>query len=195
MRLLIGVLLLLPLTAVAQTAYVTDNLRLGLHAAEDTSDRAFRYLESGQEMEVLIRERNYANVRLPDGTEGWVKSAYLVDDKPAKLIVAETMEERDALATELEEARAAFAEPAATIEGLRNDAATLTTQLEASQAEVADLQDEVASIQGMKERYKGSLPLSWVAAATLVCLIVGLLGGLWWSDYRSRQRHGGIRIY
>ncbi len=195
MRLLIGVLLLLPLTAVAQTAYVTDNLRLGLHAAEDTSDRAFRYLESGQEMEVLIRERNYANVRLPDGTEGWVKSAYLVDDKPAKLIVAETMEERDALAAELEEARAAFAEPAATIEGLRNDAATLTTQLEASQAEVADLQDEVASIQGMKERYKGSLPLSWVAAATLVCLIVGLLGGLWWSDYRSRQRHGGIRIY
>ena len=195
MRLLIGVLLLLPLTAVAQTAYVTDNLRLGLHAAEDTSDRAFRYLESGQAMEVLIRERNYANVRLPDGTEGWVKSAYLVDDKPAKLIVAETMEERDALATELEEARAAFAEPAATIEGLRNDAATLTTQLEASQAEVADLQDEVASIQGMKERYKGSLPLSWVAAATLVCLIVGLLGGLWWSDYRSRQRHGGIRIY
>lgn len=195
MRLLIGVLLLLPLTAVAQTAYVTDNLRLGLHTAEDTSDRAFRYLESGQAMEVLIRERNYANVRLPDGTEGWVKSAYLVDDKPAKLIVAETMEERDALAAELEEARAAFAEPAATIEGLRNDAATLTTQLEASQAEVANLQDEVASIQGMKERYKGSLPLSWVAAATLVCLIVGLLGGLWWSDYRSRQRHGGIRIY
>ena len=144
---------------------------------------------------VLIRERNYANVRLPDGTEGWVKSAYLVDDKPAKLIVAETIEARDALATELEEARAAFAEPAATIEGLRNDAATLTTQLEASQAEVAELQDEVASIQGMKERYKGSLPLSWVAAATLVCLIVGLLGGLWWSDYRSRQRHGGIRIY
>ena len=70
MRLLIGVLLLLPLTAVAQTAYVTDNLRLGLHTAEDTSDRAFRYLESGQEMEILTRDRNYANVRLPDGTEG-----------------------------------------------------------------------------------------------------------------------------
>ena len=195
MRLLIGVLLLLPLTAVAQTAYVTDNLRLGLHTAEDTSDRAFRYLESGQAMEILSRDRNYANVRLPDGTEGWVKNAYLVEDKPAKLIVAETMTERDALAAQLEEARAAFAEPAATIDGLRTEAAALTTQLEASQAEVSELQDEVASIQGLKERYKGSLPLSWVLAATLVCLIVGLLGGLWWSDYRSRKRHGGIRIY
>ena len=195
MRLLIGVLLLLPLTAVAQTAYVTDNLRLGLHTAEDTSDRAFRYLESGQAMEILSRDRNYANVRLPDGAEGWVKNAYLVEDKPAKLIVAETMAERDALAAELEEARAAFAEPAATIDGLRTETAALTAQVEASQAEVAELQGEVASIQGMKERYKGSLPLSWVLAATLVCLIVGLLGGLWWSDYRSRKRHGGIRIY
>ena len=34
MRLLIGVLVLLPLAAMADTAYVTDNLRLGLHAAE-----------------------------------------------------------------------------------------------------------------------------------------------------------------
>ena len=195
MRLLIGVLLLLPLTAVAQTAYVTDNLRLGLHTAEDTSDRAFRYLESGQAMEILSRDRNYANVRLPDGAEGWVKNAYLVEDKPAKLIVAETMAERDALAAELAEARAAFAEPAATIDALRTETTALTAQLEASQAEVTELQDEVASIQGMKDRYKGSLPLNWVLAATLVCLIVGLLGGLWWSDYRSRKRHGGIRIY
>ena len=153
MRLLIGVLLLLPLTAVAQTAYVTDNLRLGLHTAEDTSDRAFRYLESGQAMEILSRDRNYANVRLPDGTEGWVKNAYLVEDKPAKLIVAETMAERDALSAELAEARAAFAEPAATIDALRTETTALTAQLEASQAEDTELQDEVASIQGMKDRY------------------------------------------
>lgn len=195
MRLLIGVLVLLPFAAAAETAYVTDNLRLGLHTAEDTSDRAFRYLESGQAMEILIRDRNYANVRLPDGTEGWVKNAYLVDDKPAKLIVAETMAERDALAAELEQSKAAFAEPAATIEGLRNETVALTAQLEASQAEVSGLRDEVASIEGMKEQYKGSLPLSWVGGATLVCLVVGLLGGLWWADYRSRKRHGGIRIY
>ncbi|MEJ2370979.1 MAG: DUF933 domain-containing protein [Gemmatimonadales bacterium] len=60
-------------------------------------------------MEILIRDRNYANVRLPDGTEGWVKSAYLVDEKPARLIVAETMAERDRLAAELKAAREAGA--------------------------------------------------------------------------------------
>ena len=195
MRLIIGVLLLVPALAAAETAYVTDSLRLGLHAAEDTSDRAFRYLESGQAMEILSRDRNYANVRLPDGTEGWVKSAYLVSEKPAKLIVAETIEERDRLAGELEQANAAFAEPAATIEELRGQATQLSAELDDARSQITELREENASIQGLKERYRGSVPLKWVGGVIAVCLIAGFLIGLWWVDHRSRKRHGGIRIY
>ncbi len=195
MRLILGLIALFPLLAAAETAYVTDNLRLGLHAAEDTNDRAFRYLESGQAMEILIRAGNYANVRLPDGTEGWVKSAYLVTDKPAKLIVAETMEERDALVTELEDTKAAFAAPAATIERLEAEASDLSSQLATAQTEIAELQEASASIDNLKERYKGSLPLTWVGGAVAVTLILGFLFGLWYTDYQNRKRHGGIRIY
>ena len=195
MRLIFIVLILLPVLATAETAYVTDNLRLGLHTAEDTSDRAFRYLESGQAMEILTRDRNYANVRLPDGTEGWVKSAYLVDEKPAKLIVAETSEERDRLARELEEAKAAFAEPAATIDELRGQSAQLSAELDNAKAEIDALREENASIQGLKEQYRGSVPLAWVGGVIALCLVVGFLVGLWWVDHRSRRRHGGIRIY
>lgn len=195
MRLFIAVLLLLPVLAAAETAYVTDNLRLGLHAAEDTSDRAFRFLDSGQEMEILIRDRNYANVRLPDGVEGWVKSAYLVDEKPAKLIVAETIAERDRLAAELQETRQAFAEPAVVIDQLRNEASDLTGQLESARTQVDALEAENASIQGLKEEYRGSVPLRWVGGVIAVCLVVGFLAGLWWVDHRNRKRHGGIRIY
>jgi SH3 domain protein len=168
---------------------------LGLHQAEDTSDRAFRMLESGQELEIISRDRNYANVRLPDGARGYVKAAYLVDEKPARLIVAQTAAERDALIAELEETKRAFAGPAATIQGLKDDVADLTSKLTVADAEISDLKKENASIQGMKERYKGSLPLTWVAAAIGVCLIGGFLVGLWWIDRSSRKRHGGIRIY
>ena len=195
MRLLISAFLLLPVLAAAETAYVTDNLRLGLHAAEDTSDRAFRFLESGQPMEVLVRDRNYANVRLPDGAEGWVKSAYLVDEKPAKLIVAETIAERDALATELAEAREAFAEPAATIDQLRAETADQAAKLDNAQAEIISLRDEVASIEGMKEQYRGAVPLKWVGGVIVVSLVLGFLIALWWNDRQNRKRHGGIRIY
>ncbi len=195
MRLLFGVLALLPMAAAAETAYITDNLRLGLHRAEDTSDRAFRMLESGQELEILSRDRNYENVRLPDGTQGFVKAAYLVDEKPAKLIVAETAAERDELLAELEETKRAFAGPAETIQRLKDEADELTLKLSDAESELAALTKENASIQGLKERYKGSLPLSWVGAAIGVCLIGGFLAGLWWVDRSSRRRHGGVRIY
>ena len=152
-------------------------------------------LESGQALEVLSRDRNYANVQLPDGVQGFVKAAYLVDEKPAKLIVAETIAERDALVGELEETRQAFAGPAATIQGLKDEAAGLQSKLDGAEAQISELQEENASIQGMKERYKGSLPLRWVAGATAVCLIGGFLLGLWWVDRQNRKRHGGIRIY
>ena len=195
MRLIIGVLVLLPFAAAAETNYVTDNLRLGLFEAEDTSGRPFRTLESGQEMEILLRATNTASVRLPDGTTGWVKSAYLVADKPAKLIVAETAAERDALAAELEETRAAFADPAAAIAALEADAAAMTDRINTADSRIAELEDENASIRGLKEQYKGSLPISWVGGAIVICLIAGFLAGLWWTDRRSRARHGGIRIY
>ena len=195
MRLILGLLALLPLAVVADTVYVTDNLRLGLYEAPDTSGRPFRMLESGQAMEVLTRDRNYANVQMPNGVEGWVKTAYLVSDKPAKLIVAETMAERDAFAAELEEMRLAFAAPAETINNLQSDATDLASKLQASESLVEELEDKNAGFKGLKNQYKGSLPVNWVAAAIGVCLLGGFLFGIWWVDRRSRIRHGGIRIY
>ncbi len=192
---LLGLLALMPLTVFADTAYVTDNLRLGLYQAPDTSGRALRYLDSGQEMEVLTRDRNYANVRLPDATEGWVKAAYLVEKKPAKLIVAEITAERDALTAELEATKQAFAAPAATIAALKSDATAFDAKLTEADEQIAALEGENASYQGLKDQYRGSLPLTWVIGAMGVCLIAGFLAGVWWVDRRSRIRHGGIRIY
>lgn len=195
MRLIIGVLALLPLLAAAETGYVTDTLTLGLHRAADTSDRPFRNLQSGQEFEILSRDRFYANVQLPDGTMGWVKTAYIVSDKPAKLIVAETAAERDRLAAELAEVRAAFAEPEAAMNALRTESAELRAQLEQSSARVTELEEQNEDYKSRLAQFDNVVPLSWVAGAILICLIGGILLGLWWVDRQSRKRHGGIRIY
>jgi SH3 domain protein len=200
MRLVIGKLVLLPLALLpmvvsAETAYVTDTLQLGMHQAEDTSDRPFRSLDSGQEMEVLSRTRYYAHVQLPDGTQGYVKAGFLVDAKPAKLNVAETRAEADRLAQELEESRQAFAAPAATIDALKQQAADLQARLDQSEATEAELAEETASLRNRQSQYKNSMPLQWVAGAVGACLVGGFLFGLWWVDHRSRRRHGGIRIY
>jgi len=195
MRLFIGVLALVPLLATAETAYVTDTLQLGLHQASDTSDRPFRNLDSGQAMEILSRTTYYANVQLPDGTQGWVKAGFLVNNKPAKLIVAETRAEADGLARELEDLRDAFAAPAATIDALNQQVADLQARLDDREVKVTELGEENASLQNRQSQYKNSMPVQWVAGAVGICLIGGFLFGLWWVDQRSRRRHGGIRIY
>ncbi|MDH3439805.1 MAG: TIGR04211 family SH3 domain-containing protein [Gammaproteobacteria bacterium] len=193
--LLAALMLQSPVLAQTEIGYVTDNLRLGLHQAADTSDRAFRTLESGQALEILSRDRNYANVRLPDGVEGFVKAAYLVFDKPAKLIVAETEAEKVALQKELEEKMAAFAAPAATIASLEQQLAESKSMAETSAAQVAELSAQVDDFRGRQDQFKYSMPITWVGGAMFVCLLAGFLGGLWWVDRASRKRHGGIRIY
>lgn len=185
----------LPAAALAETAYVTDNLRLGLHQAPDTSDRAFRTLESGQTVEILSRDRNYAQVRLPDGATGYLKAAYLVFEKPAKLIVAETQAENDKLAHELADTKQAFAGPAATIDALESDVAQQKAALDDSNAKVDMLTDENEKYRRRQSGYQYSMPFPWVAGALGVSLLAGFLFGLWVVDYRSRRRHGGVRIY
>jgi SH3 domain protein len=175
-------IIFLPLAALAETAYITDNLRLGLHQAADTSDRAFRTLESGQTLEILSRDVNYANVRLPDGVEGYVKAAYLAFEKPAKLIVAETQATVDLLQSELDETKAAFAAPAATIESLQQQLESSTAKIDAGTTEVAALTTELSSYRDRQDDYKYSLPFKWVGGAMFVCLLAGFLFGLWWVD-------------
>lgn len=184
-----------PSAAPAETAYVTDQLRLGLHQAADTSDRAFRTLQSGQELEILSQSRNYARVRLPDGTVGHVKAAYLVTEKPAALVVAETRAEADRLQQELDEALRQFAGPAATISALEQQVEERDAALEESSSRVLELTAQNERYARRQQQHQYSLPASWVAAAVGVSLLAGFLGGLWWLDNRSRKRHGGFRIY
>lgn len=195
MRALTALLALLPIVAAAETAYVTDNLRLGLHQAADTSDRAFRTLDSGQQLEILSRDRNYAHVQLPEGVQGYVKAAYLVFEKPAKLIVAETQAERDRLQAEIEALRQQFAGPAEAIAALEQETSSLQAQLDTSTARIAELGEENAGLRKRQSQFQYSLPITWVAGAIVVCLLGGFLLGLKWVDFRSRRRHGGIRIY
>lgn len=178
-----------------ETAYVTDMLQLGLHRAEDTSDSPFRNLASGTALTVLEREPNYARVRTSDGAEGWVRSAFLVSEKPAMLRVAEV----EATAAELErELEAAIAERDSAedeAEGIVASAELELAAAEVSRDTLARLQRENSEYEARLERYRGAIPWPWVVAALVVVLAAGFLGGWWWLDASIRRRYGGFRVY
>lgn len=187
--------LLLPALAVAETAYVTDLLRLNVYSSPDFSGSTVRALVSGDAFEVLRRERLATAIELPDGTRGYVRSAYLVKEKPARLIVAETRAEIDRLSAELAEVRAAFADPAAEIDTLKQRIAGLDEALAARQAVNAKLNGQIERLENAVRRYHRSVPLNWSLAALLVALAGGFLGGLKYVDRQIRRRHGGIRVH
>jgi SH3 domain protein len=194
MRLIIGLVALIPLVAAAETAYVTDNLRLRMYAdAELTS--VVETLVSGDEFEVLSRNSQTALVELADGRQGYVSAGYIVYEKPAKLIVNESLAETARVTQQLEELQASFAEPQALVDRLQQESATVQSQLDTTNSRVAELEAENASLENRQQRYRFSLPYTWVGGAIVVCLIGGFLCGLWWVDRQNRRRHGGIRVY
>jgi len=164
-RLLPAVSLVLCVVASAETAYVTDSLRLGIHGAADTSDRAFDNLVSGTAVEVLERNSNYARVRLTDGREGWVRATFLVATKPAAARIAEL----EAQVAGLEGAAAAAKAAQLAAE---QELGRVTTQFQAATGSTASIEETVerltAENRAYEERfetYRHALPVRWVVLA------------------------------
>ena len=181
--------------AAAETAYVTDSLRLGLHAAPDTSDRPFENLISGTAVEILERNPNYARVRLTDGREGWVKATFLVELKPAAARVAELEAEMLGLKEATTAAKTAQGTAEQELARYTAELQAKTGSAETIQETVERLREENGAHEVRLEAYRYSLPIKWVIPALVVVLVAGFLAGLWWLDALIRRRHGGFRVY
>lgn len=177
----------------ADTAYVTDQLRLGFHRAPDTSDRPFRMLLSGEQVEILERNRFYARIRASDGTEGWVKAGFLMSDKPAVLRVAEVEAKQAGLDEELAKIAEERTATGQQIARLEEDVQAARGELQTVRSENSKLKEENEAFQ--RKFATPSVPLTWTLGGALFALLAGFIFGLMFVDYRSRKRHGGIRVY
>lgn len=90
-----------------ETLYVSDRLLLGVHQGKEVDSAIKKVLPSGTAVEVLKRDAELVRVKTPDGVTGWVDGKYLMDEKPARLVVEELEAWRR---TRKEELAAAWAE-------------------------------------------------------------------------------------
>jgi SH3 domain protein len=182
-------------SAAADTAYVTDMLRLGITSSRDGSGSPFDTLTSGEALLVLERAGNYAHVRLEDGRDGWVKAAFIVSEKPARLRVAEAEAALGSLRDELAASNAGREKAEQELARYKEQReAAASSSVEAREL-LAQMRRENDEYESRLDRYRHSLPLAWVAAALVLTLVAGFLGGWWWLDAAIRRRYGGFRIY
>ncbi len=95
MRAAAALLLALPSASGATTAYVTDELVLGVYASQSTEGNRLATLHSGASVETLAVSGDATEVQLTDGTMGWVKSAYLTTQAPATVRIKQLQAELD----------------------------------------------------------------------------------------------------
>jgi SH3 domain protein len=179
----------------AEVAYVTDQLRLGVHQAADASDRAFTNISSGDRVDIIEETNYYALVKLPDGRQGWVKKNYLLPDKPAALIVEEMTRERDDALGQLESLQSSLATREERVIQMEVEVAGREAAGLAEKEELIELREIRADLTDRLEAYSFSVPGGLFFAGLAASLVIGFLVGWWWLDRRSRARHGGFRIY
>jgi SH3 domain protein len=96
-RISLVLLLLLSASALAETRYVSDELKINLRRGEGVGYKIVRTLPAGTPVEILgsNSENGYSQVRTQDGTVGYVLSRQLMSQPSAKARLARAEKERD----------------------------------------------------------------------------------------------------
>ena len=189
-------LALLGVRGVAATAYVSDELVLGVYAEENNQGQRLATLHSGSSVETLAQSGDFTQVRLNDGTTGWVKSTFLTAKEPAVVRVKQLEEELD---------RTRATTPALAEAAAHSEVERLKEELAARQTELAAARSVAASPVVVPQAAAGPLGAMQAPGATKLLLIAGIAVAIglacgFWLGYatlarRVRHKFGGIKVY
>jgi SH3-like domain-containing protein len=188
--------------AAAATAYVSDELVLGLYTEQNSQGQRLATLHSGASVDTLAVSGEFTQVRLRDGTVGWVKSAYLTTREPATARVKQLEEELD---------RRRATTPALAEAAARSEVEQLKRELAIKQSALDDAQRAPAApaaASGLATP-SGASPggaTAGISAATAVQLwtwglsIPLALACGFWLGYaalarRIKHKFGGLKVY
>jgi hypothetical protein len=189
-------------TARAEQRYIVEQLVVNLTAEPANAGDRVAQLKSGDAVELIEKQGDWAHVRLASGADGWVKTSYLTTEVPLK----ERLAARD---REVEKLRAALAQakggaPAA---APAKDAQAAAARAPATRA--ADEHSVGAAAPGGDSNLTAATPLLTMRATTahpsygrplliaavLASLAIGFLLGWRTLDRRIRRKYGGLKIY
>jgi hypothetical protein len=188
-------LALLASRGMAATAYVSDELVLGVYADQNSQGQRLATLHSGTSVETLEQSGEFTQVRLNDGTTGWVKSAFLTPTEPAVVRVKHLQEELDRTRA----TTPALAEAAARseVERLKQELAARQSELDAARGGESP-GPQAAPARGPLGTTQATPGTQWAVIAGLAGLI-GLAFGFWlgYATLARRVKHkfGGIKVY
>lgn len=195
---------------VQEVKYVTDKLRLSLYKNADGSSGTIKLLVSGDELQILQRQGNYAKVRTSQGLTGWVKNGFLVSEPTATIQLVEEKKKNDILAAQIEkyaDTRKLVDDYEKTIELMTNDNQKNVSELESLKAELEKNKAEVEELdQQLQQSLQGKMGIQdviqiiiqywYVLLITgLLLLLVGFLTGKLLVESQVKSRFQGVKVW
>ena len=86
----------------ADTRYVSDRLIISIRDGQDQNAAVLGYLETAAPVEILEEKGDFLRIRTEDGIEGWVRTQYIVSEKPKALIIDNLENKIETLNKEIE---------------------------------------------------------------------------------------------
>lgn len=201
--LLIVAMAWLPVTAAAETLYVTERLVVSVYGTP-AEGPAVRTVEAGAPLEVLERAERFTRVRDRQGAEGWIDTRYLVAEAPARTQLPRVTEEASRLRRELADVQGKLKKTEADLgqQAARNEA--LGKQLAAAQqggavpAPVATPpapppEKPSPTTSGPVSVWAMDFSLSWLLLA-FAMLVTGFVAGVSWLRESIKRRSGGMYL-
>lgn len=212
-RALLLCLLLIASASFAEPAWVSDEFEITLRSGPSTSNAIQLMVSSGMQLEVLERdaESGYSRVRTPGGSEGWVLTRFLMDERSAR-------EQLQRLTSQLSSANSRSTTLDTQLTDIRGEVdasnrriATLEREKAAIEQELAAIKRTAANVLGVNEQNtvlmnqlaaeqiradtldQENRQLSsqstryWFLAGALV-ILVGILVGIWLPRVRWQRR-------
>ena len=190
-----ALLCLVSLAVQAEAAYVSDDLILGVYAEKAQGGARLTTLHSGANVEVTSRDGEFAQIRLQNGTVGWVKASFLTTREPP-IVRLKALEE--------ELARIKSSTPAMAEAAARSELATLQQQLDAKQKELdvfkqADVTKDTdaakTAANADKPATKRGDSVGVGVIIGIVCLMLGFGAGYATLERRIRNKFGGVKVF
>lgn len=212
-RSILVILILTAASAWGAPAWVSDEFEIMLRSGPSTSNAIQLMVGSGMQLEVLERdaESGYSRVRTPGGTEGWVLTRYLMNERSAR-------EQMETLTSDLTNANTRGTSLGSQLTAIKGEYEsanrridTLEREKAAAEKELAEIRRTAANVLGINEQNKSlmdELATAQIRADTLeqenrqlssqttrywfmsgaLVLLVGIILGIWLPRIRWQRR-------
>jgi len=207
----------------AEVAYVTDEVNIGLHKEPTNESPIIKLVPSGTELNIIERENDLIHVEEPEGVRGWINTQNALNNKPGKTKIneleitnkelhkkIETLEKKSTelisqgeLEKKLNSERLKVGELQVELTNIKSRAGNiqtsdkLLTDIEQLKHANKQLIDQLESAGINRKNSLGSIKPENESSSFSIFLIIfifGIASGIFILDYINRRRHGGFRI-